>query len=85
MKFKTPSEAIEYLKKIAENPDSPDYKIANEMIAKSMRTLLKDSSEWEFKGNVSPTKLVNGHVVKVERTKSAHLPYNGKFEKVEGK
>ena len=74
-KFPSQEEAMNYIKKIAENPQAVDYKLANELYGKLVTKALKQGGTFEFQGNMCKYERCGNSVVKANRPKS--------FKKVE--
>ena len=68
-KFESTEAAMDYIKKIAENPQAVDYKIANELYAKLATKALKQGGTFEYQGNLCRYERQGNQVVKSNRPK----------------
>ena len=69
-KFPSTEEAINYIKKCAINPQSGDYKLANELYGKLANRALKQGGVFEFQGNMCRYERHGNEVVKSNRPKT---------------
>jgi hypothetical protein len=69
-KFPSTEEAMNYLKKCASNPQSGDYRLANQLYGKLVSKALKQGGTYEFCGNMAKWERHGNEVVKANRTKT---------------
>ncbi len=67
MKFKNPQEAISYLKVVASNPQSPDFKMANDMLSRAIKKTLSEGGVFELRGNNCRYERRGSYIIKTDK------------------
>ena len=69
-KFPSTEEAMNYIKKIAENPQAEDYELANSLYGKLVNKALKQGGVFEYQGNLCRYERHGNQIVKSNRPKT---------------
>lgn len=67
LSFASNEDAVKFLKDCASNPQSADFKLANVMMGKAIKRVLKEGGSWEFQGNMCRYERRGDKVVRAER------------------